>query len=111
MTTKKDINILVGQNIKREREQAGYTQEQFSELIGMGCKNLSAVERGTVGISMTMLKKICDVLRISSNALLSCPGERNDVHNLAERLEQLPTEQFEVVKAVVQTMLETYARL
>lgn len=52
MNQKKQINSIVGQNIKREREKAGYTQERFSELIGIGPKSLSAIERG---IDMAML--------------------------------------------------------
>ena len=55
MATKKEINILVGINIKREREKAGLTQDQFSEMLGIGSKSLSAVERGVVGISLTTL--------------------------------------------------------
>ena len=49
MDSKKDINISIGGNIKKAREKAGLTQERLSELIGIGPKSLSAVERGTVG--------------------------------------------------------------
>lgn len=46
MNEKKDINVEIGANIKREREKAGFTQERFSEMIHFGVKNLSAAERG-----------------------------------------------------------------
>ena len=58
MQDRKDINILVGANIKRERERAGLTQETFSEMIGLGPKSVSAIERGTVGVSLATLKKM-----------------------------------------------------
>jgi len=50
MKDKKELNVLVGINIKREREKAGFTQDQFSEMLGIGSKSLSAIERGVVGI-------------------------------------------------------------
>lgn len=87
MNNRKDINILVGANIKREREKAGYTQERLSELIGVGTKSLSAIERGTVGISLSTLLRICKVLSISSNSLLFENTPKNDVQAIAERLE------------------------
>ena len=48
MKEKKDINVLVGSRIKKAREAAGYTQDKFAEMIQMGTKNLSAIERGLV---------------------------------------------------------------
>ena len=35
MESKKELDKLVGENIKRERVKAGLTQERFSEMIGM----------------------------------------------------------------------------
>ena len=74
MQERKEINIEIGQRIKEAREKAGLTQKRFSELIGLGPKSVSALERGTVGISLTTLKKICLVLSISSDQILF--GER-----------------------------------
>ena len=70
MQEKKQINVEVGSNVKRKREQVGLTQEQLSEKIGIGVKSLSAIERGTVGVSLLTLRNICDALNVSSDALL-----------------------------------------
>ena len=35
MREKKDINIEIGGNIQVAREQAGYTQDTLSEMLGM----------------------------------------------------------------------------
>ena len=51
-------NQILGENIKREREKAGYTQERFSEIIDMTPNNLSAVERGVAGVSLKTLRRI-----------------------------------------------------
>lgn len=108
MNTKKEINVLVGSNIKREREKAGYTQERFSEMIGVGPKSLSAIERGTVGVSLTTLLRICKALSISSNSLLFECTQENDVQGLVERLERLSPEQFEIANSIICKLLEAF---
>lgn len=109
MGEKKELDLLIGSNIKRERIKAGYTQEKFSELIGIGTKSLSAVERGTVGISMVTLLKICRVLSISSNSLLFENTPKNDVQAITERLERLTPEQFAIASDVLCKVLEAFA--
>lgn len=109
MCEKKEIDILVGNNIKRERIKAGYTQERFSELIGIGTKSLSAVERGTVGVSLTTLLRICKVLSISSESLLYETSKKNDVQGIAERLERLTPEEFTIVSDIFGKVLEAFS--
>lgn len=70
MKEKKQINLDIGQRIKSEREAAGFTQEHLAEMIGLGVKHISAIERGVVGISLTTLQKICTVLAISCDDLI-----------------------------------------
>ena len=88
MDGRKDLNILIGTNIKREREKAGFTQDQFSELLGIGSKSLSSIERGVVGVSITTLMRICDILHISANVLLYKQSQKNDVDSIALQLER-----------------------
>lgn len=109
MDGKKEINIEVGANIKREREKAGLTQEQFSEMIGLGSKSLSAVERGTVGISLAALRRICNTLSISSDAILFPNAPENDISNLSKRLQRLTPEQYEIAYAIMNKLLEAFA--
>ena len=109
MLEKKEIDLLVGNNIKRERIKAGYTQEQFSERIGIGTKSLSAIERGTVGVSLTTLLKICNVLSISSNSLLFEDSQKNDVQSITERLERLTPEQFAIANDILCKVIEAFS--
>ena len=59
MREKKDINIEIGGNIQVAREQAGYTQDTLSEMLGMTPNHLSAIERGASGISLEALQRLC----------------------------------------------------
>ncbi len=109
MTEKTQIDLLVGNNIKRERIRAGFTQEKFSEMIGIGTKSLSAIERGTVGVSLTTLLRICKTLSVSSNSLLFENSQKNDVQGLTERLEHLSPEQFAIVNDILCKVLEAFS--
>ena len=106
---KKEINQIVGTNIKREREKAGYTQERFSEMIGIGAKSLSAVERGVVGVSLTTLIRICELLSVSTGTILLAPSAKNDLQGITEQLEHLSPEQFEIARSILCKLMEAFS--
>ena len=109
MKEKKHINIEIGRRIKESREAAGLTQDRFAELIGMGPKNVSAIERGSVGISLSAMQKICQVLSIPSDDLLFDREAENDVQALASRLRRLSPEQFHIANDILNKLLEAFA--
>lgn len=110
MEGRKDLNVLVGANIKREREKAGFTQDQFSELLGIGSKSLSSIERGVVGVSLTTLMKICDILHISANILLYEQNLKNDADSIALQLKMLNDEQFEIASDVMTNLMKAFSQ-
>ena len=109
MDGRKDLNVLVGANVKREREKAGFTQDQFSELLGIGSKSLSSIERGVVGVSLTTLLRICDILHISANALLYEQTLKNDVDSIALQLKMLSAKQFEIASDVLTNLIKAFS--
>ena len=109
MNGRKDLNVLVGANIKREREKANFTQEQFSELLGIGSKSLSSIERGVVGVSLTTLLRICDILHISANVLLYEQTQKNDVDSITLQLKMLSAEQFEIASDVMTNLVRAFS--
>jgi len=69
MRKKKAINEQVGSHIKIVREKNGYTQERFSELLGITPNHLSAIERGAPGATLEMLDKLCKTFGIATDYL------------------------------------------
>ncbi len=108
MQNKKDLNVQIGANIKRARENAGLTQDKLSEMIGLGVKSLSAIERGTVGISLASLCKLCQVLSVSSDDLLFGPAEHRDMGELSRRIERLPAAQYKIASDIMTKLLEAF---
>ena len=84
MQQKKELNIQMGSCIRKARLQAGLTQEAFAELLHLGPKHISAMERGTVGLSMETLQNICQVLHVSADTLLFGDIEKSPADALSD---------------------------
>lgn len=67
---KKEINVLVGEQIRLYRDKSGMSREQLAELMGVTPRFVADAELGFVGVSLTSLKKICEILGISADRLL-----------------------------------------
>ena len=107
---KKEINVEVGRRVRRAREAAGLTQERFAELVGISPQNVSCVERGLAGVSLTVLKRMCQILSVPSDTrLMDGDLGDNEVESIAVRLRQLSPEQFRVVREVIDRVLELTA--
>lgn len=63
------IKVLVGANIKKNRELQGITQEQLAEAIGINSTALSDIERGKTYPLPENLEKIAKALKIPCELL------------------------------------------
>ena len=54
--------ILIGKRINEKRKQAGLTQEQLAEKLGVTVGYISQCERGISKINLEKLSEICDIL-------------------------------------------------
>ncbi len=108
---KKEINIEIGNALRIARERTGLTQEEFGELVSLGAKNVSDIERGVAGITVATLKRICEKLCIPSDYIIFGDQNKNDASYLTERLERLPPKQFEAVKVFMDQLFLMYARM
>lgn len=106
MKAKKEINIQIGERIKKSREAANYTQEAFAEQIGVSIQYVSDLERGVVGTSIPTLIKICDVLKVSSDSILYGKNSHADISYLTRNLNQLTPEQLAIVQKGITAFIE-----
>ncbi|MBO4914674.1 MAG: helix-turn-helix transcriptional regulator [Oscillospiraceae bacterium] len=116
MKEKKPINIEVGQRIKERREAAGLTQETLAEMVGLGVKHISAIERGAIGVSLPTLKRVCSVLSVSADDLLFDPPDaaaqseqERTIHQVSKRLSRLPANELKVMKELLDKAFEAMA--
>ena len=66
----------IGQNIKRLRNQAGITQTQLAEKMGVyGSGSISQWESGFCNPSLENVKKIAEILGVTANDILYDPQD------------------------------------
>ncbi len=105
MKPKKEINIQIGEQIKRARERSGLTQEQFAEVIDKTPQFISDLERGVSGISLETLRVICEKLCISSDSILFSDRNRNDMDELVNKFRNMTAAQFKGMEQITNAYL------
>ncbi len=109
MVKKKAENVQIGLRVKQAREAAGMTQEQLSELLDVTPQYLSGVERGAVGLSVPVLMRLCSILLVSSDYILTGDTEYSDVTSITARLSRLPSEHIHNVEEILNRYVEGVA--
>lgn len=67
---KDEILLKVGDEIRRLRKQRKITQEQLSEMTGIGRTAISKYENGSIEMPMYSFVSICEALQIDFLELL-----------------------------------------
>lgn len=60
----------IGMRIRKQREQFGYTRENFAEMLNVTPKFCADIELGNKGMSVQTLCKISDILKLSTDYIL-----------------------------------------
>lgn len=68
--TKDELQVMIGQNLRKIRLEQKLTIEQVAERVGISTTFYSNLESGNKMMSVETLRKITDALSISSDALL-----------------------------------------
>ncbi len=109
MKGKTDINAQIGKRVKQAREAAELTQERLAELTDITPQYLSSVERGTVGLSVPILMRLCSVLSVSSDFILVGETTQADVTGVAQRLSRLPQKHARNAERILNAYMEGIA--
>lgn len=103
MIEKKPFNIEIGKRIRGAREKASMSREKLAELVDITPRFVADIERGSVGVSVPNLKKICEVLHVSSDSILW--GNINQI-SLDDRLKTIDSECIEIIDKIIQNQIE-----
>lgn len=106
MREKKEINIQIGKQVKLAREKSRLTQEQLAEQLECTPQYLSDLERGVVGISVALLKRLCVVLGVSSDDILFAEESKNTLETIQEKGRVLSDRQFQLLVEIVDRYIE-----
>ena len=98
-----EINLReIGLRIGERRRWFGYTQEQMAEWMNVSIQMISNLERGNKSIRIENLVKLCSILKVSTDYILTGKQGGTDRYELAERLERLSSRDFEMISRLVE---------
>ena len=78
----------------------------MAEYIEVSPQYISDLERGVVGISITTLKRLCEMLHITSDQILFSEKPKNDISAITEKCRLLPKEQFNILSDIINKFIE-----
>lgn len=94
-----DYNII-GQKIKKARQNKHLTQEDLAEKLDVSVAFLSRIERGSSHINLKRLNQICDILNITEGQILNGSSGNSKNYLNAEFSELLKSSSSEEQKLI-----------
>ncbi len=67
---RKNVQKQIGKNIQKVRMEKGYTQETFSELMGVSWSYVAKIESGMQNLSIGKITDFANYLQTDINKLL-----------------------------------------
>ena len=105
---KKELNIQIGERIRRRREFLKMTREELAELVGVSALFMSYIETGRKGMSLATLKKLCEVLCLSADEVLL--GHQQELgEELMDLLEQLDPQFQPMAEEMIRALVKAIA--
>lgn len=97
---------LIGQRIKNARNEKGYTQEQFSEILEISVEHLSRIETGSCRPSLQLIEKICNRLETSEEAIMFGNKDNKPSNELINKIACLSPEKRQAISMIVDLIEE-----
>ena len=94
----------MGQRIMVRRKSLRMTQEELAEKLGVSTQMISNLELGKKAIRPENLAKVCTVLELSADFILTGTNIKTAVDTVAEKLIQLTAEELQMVNEMIDYM-------
>ena len=94
----------MGQRIMVRRKSLRMTQEELAEKWGVSTQMISNLELGKKAIRPENLAKVCSVLELSADFILTGTNTKTAVDAVAEKLIQLTAEELQMVNEMIDYM-------
>lgn len=88
--TKEELQKLIGQNLYRIRTSQNMTREELAAKVGISTTFYANLESGNKMMSMVTLRKMADVLCVSTDSLLYDDRPNERIHSIQMLLRDQP---------------------
>ena len=110
MNYDKSVLQVVGKRIQKLRQQKGFTQQQFSEMVGISTNYLSDLERGVSSPRMDKLVAIINALGCSADEVFADVlenGYQVRASRLTDELATLPPQEQDWAFAILEAFIRS----
>ena len=93
-----------GQRILVRRTALRMTQEEMAEKLGVSTQMISNLELGKKAIRPENLAKVCELLGLSADFVLTGTNTKTAVDAVAEKVNKITSEEFQMVSDMIDYM-------
>lgn len=97
--------VDMGKRIYERRKSLGLTQEYLAEKMDVSTQTISYAEQGTKCLRAENLVKLCGLLRVSTDYILTGKKPETAVDALTEKLSHLTNEEMVFVEMIVNSCI------
>ena len=91
----------IGIRIAERRKELKLTQEQVAEGMNVSIQMISNIERGNKAIKIENLLKLCDILKVSTDYILTDRRTNDDFDNLISKISQLSESDYKMIEMLI----------
>lgn len=91
----------IGIRIVERRKELKLTQEQIAERMNVSIQMISNIERGNKAIKIDNLLKLCNILKTSTDYILTGKRTDSDFDTLTDKISQLTDSDYKMIEMLV----------
>lgn len=97
----------MGQRIMLRRKSLRLTQEELAEKMDVSTQMISNLELGKKAIRPENLAKVCDILDVSADYVLTgSKRQKEEINTLIEKLMELSENELKIISSMINYMSE-----
>ena len=103
---KKELQKIIGQNLLHARTRLGLTQEDLADKVEISTTFYANLECGNRMMSIVTLRKLADVLCVSTDSLLYDDRPNAQIHSIQMMLQDQPDQVVSLSEKIIRACVD-----
>ncbi len=97
--------VEMGKRIYERRKSLGMTQEQLADKMNVSIQTISYTEQGAKSLRPENLVKLCDILNVTADYILTGKTIDNESASITEKLSHLSAQELVFVEMIINSCI------